>query len=118
MMRLHLRFILFLFFGSHLSAVAQERTITGKVTSKEDGQAVPGVNVVVQGTARGTTTNADGSFSLAVEPADNVLLFSFIGYKTQVIPLGTLTNLDVILESEATSLQEVVVVGYGVQKKT
>ena len=71
---------------------AQERVITGKVTSKEDGQPVPGVNVVVQGTTRGTTTNEDGSFSLSLAPSDNALTFSFIGYKTQTITLSTQTD--------------------------
>src|SRR5882762_1395132 len=118
MMRLHLQLILLFSIWIHLTAFSQERVITGKVVSKEDGQPVPGVNVVVQGTTRGTTTNVDGSFNLPLEPSDNTLIFSFIGYKTQSVTIGTLTNLDIVLESEATSLQEVVVVGYGVQKKT
>jgi len=98
--------------------VAQERMVSGKVTSKEDNQFVPGVNIVVQGTTRGTTTDVDGTFKLALESTDQTLVFSFIGYKTQVITIGDRTNFNIELETDATSLQEVVVVGYGVQKKS
>src|SRR5216684_2096751 len=97
-------------------AMAQERSITGKVTSKDDGQPVPGANVVVQGTGRGTSTDAEGNFKLTLESSDNTIAISFIGFKTYVLTVGAQTMFNVVLESEATSLQEVVVVGYGVQK--
>src|SRR5260221_3550177 len=113
---------LFFLFGiiSSGQLMAQERTIVGRVTSKEETQGIPGVNVVVQGTTLGTTTDVDGRFQLTLktEDAGKTLSFSFIGYKTQLIPIGDQTNIDVVLESEAASLQEVVVVGYGVQKKS
>ncbi len=102
----------------HFDLEAQERVVTGRVTAKEDGLALPGVNIVVQGTARGTTTDADGNFKLDLESKDNALIVSFVGYKTQTIPLGSQTILSVVMESEASQLQEVVVVGYGVQKKS
>jgi TonB-dependent starch-binding outer membrane protein SusC len=104
------------FYGTDL--FAQEKIITGKVTSREDGQGLPGVNVLVQGTARGTTTDVDGNYKISLEPGDKALSFSFIGYKPQVISLGNQSNLDVVLDSEATNLQEVIVVGYGTQKKS
>ena len=98
--------------------MAQEKTITGNVTSKEDGQPVAGANIVVQGTARGTTTDVNGNFKFMVDVADASLVISFIGFKTQTISIGTQTNFTIVLESEASQLQEVVVVGYGVQKKS
>ncbi|MBS1681703.1 MAG: TonB-dependent receptor [Bacteroidetes bacterium] len=98
--------------------MAQERTITGKVTSKEDNLPVPGANVVVQGTTRGTTTDAEGNFQLSIQASDQALLVSFVGYKTQTITIGGQTTFTIALETEAASLQEVVVVGYGVQKKS
>lgn len=109
--------LIFMWFGVS-TGVGQSRTVTGKVTSKEDSQGLPGVNVLVQGTARGTSTDADGNFTLSLEASDNALVFSFIGYKTQIVPIGTQTNFTITLESEAAQLQEVVVVGYGVQKKS
>jgi len=118
MMRLHLQLIWLALLGIHLNAISQDRVITGKVISKDDGQTLPGVNVVVQGTTLGTVTNGDGSFSITIGPSDNALTFSFIGYKAQTITISDRTSIDVILEQETTSLQEIVVVGYGVQKKT
>jgi TonB-linked SusC/RagA family outer membrane protein len=119
-MRNQVRLFVFFWVCSTPQLFAQEKTITGKVTAKEDAQGIPGVNVVLQGTALGTTTDADGKFELRYNDPINgkTLSFSFIGYKTQVIQIGDQTNIDVVLESEATSLQEVVVVGYGVQKKS
>jgi len=98
--------------------MAQEKVITGKVTSKEDGQGVPGANVVVKGTTRGTSTDTDGNFRLDINQTDNVLVISFIGYKTETIEIGNRSEFNVVLESETTQLQEIVVVGYGVQKKS
>ncbi len=114
--KLLLFFLLIQFFG--FSLLAQERTISGKVTSKEDGQGLPGVNVVVQGTTRGTATDLDGNFVIPLGSEDNALSFSFIGYKSQVVSIGTQTTINIVLESEATNLQELVVVGYGVQRKS
>src|SRR5882724_1961692 len=99
-------------------AMAQERTISGKVTSKDDNLPVPGANIVVQGTTRGTSTDVDGNFQLVLLPEDNTLVITFLGYKSQTITVGAQTVFSIALESETTSLQEVVVVGYGVQKKS
>src|SRR5689334_14659275 len=110
--------LLYCFTFSVAQLYAQERLVTGKVISKDDNQPIPGVNVLVAGTMRGTTTGADGSFTITVNESDKVLAFSFIGYQTLNFPLSDQTNLTITLESIATSLQEVVVVGYGVQKKT
>jgi len=103
---------------SWFSSFAQERTITGKVTSKEDGLALPGVNIVVKGTLRGTTSDIEGNFKISLEAGDKALSFSFIGYKSQLVEVGNQSNVSAVLESEATNLQEIVVVGYGTQKKS
>lgn len=96
---------------------AQTRQVSGVVTSKDDGTTMPGVNVVVQGTSKGTTTDADGKYSIELSSSENTLIFSFIGYKSVTATVGDRTTLDILLESDATALEEVVVVGYGSQRK-
>jgi TonB-linked SusC/RagA family outer membrane protein len=96
---------------------AQERVVTGRVTSSEDGSALPGVNVVVKGTTTGSVTDADGKFSLSVPSSGGALVFSFIGLKTAEIEIGDRTVVDIQLESDVTQLSEVVVTGYGTQNK-
>src|SRR5688572_10621643 len=94
-----------------------EKIVTGKVTSSDDGGGLPGVNVVVQGTAKGVTTDAEGSYSIQLAPGENTLVFTFVGYKTTTVDVTTRTTADVILEGDVTSLEEVVVVGYGTQRE-
>jgi TonB-dependent starch-binding outer membrane protein SusC len=94
-------------------AWAQERTVTGKVTSAEDGSDLPGVNVVVKGTTNGTVTDSNGKFSLSVE-SGNTLVFSFIGLKTEEASVGERAILDIQLASDITQLSEIVVTGTGV----
>lgn len=96
---------------------AQDRTVTGKVTSQEDGSSVPGVNVVVKGTTNGTTTDADGNYRIAVPSGSNILVFSFIGLTTQEVSVGDRSTVDVGMTADVTQLSEVVVVGYGTQEK-
>ena len=98
-------------------AFGQERVVSGKVTSQDDGSAIPGVNVQVKGTSSGTATDADGNYSVSV-PGDNaVLIFSFIGYQTAEVNVGTRSTVDVQIATDITQLTEVVVVGYGTQLK-
>ncbi|SFC40973.1 SusC/RagA family TonB-linked outer membrane protein [Spirosoma endophyticum] len=92
---------------------AQERKITGKVTSVEDGGALPGVSVVVKGTTVGAVTDGNGSYSIAV-PAKGSLVFSFIGMATKEIAIGANSVVDVKLETDAKQLSEIVVTGVGV----
>jgi TonB-linked SusC/RagA family outer membrane protein len=99
------------------AAWAQDRTVTGKVTSADDGSVLPGVNVIVKGTATGTATDAQGNFSINVSGTDPVLVFSFIGLKTAEVAVGTRNVVDVQLETDATQLSEVVVTGYQSQLK-
>jgi TonB-linked SusC/RagA family outer membrane protein len=112
------RFLLLAIFASATYGVfAQERVISGKVSSKEDGSPLPGVNVQVKGTTVGTATDGDGNYRLNIPSGGEILTFSFIGYKTVEEPIGARTAIDVSLESDATQLSEVVVVGYGTQLK-
>ncbi len=90
--------------------------VTGKVTD-ESGQPLPGVNVQIKNTLAGTTTNVDGSFTLDA-PAEATLIFSFIGYVTQEISVAGRSNVNVTMTEDVTALAEVVVIGYGVQKKS
>lgn len=98
-------------------AWAQTRTISGKVTSKEDGSAVPGVNVVLKGTTNGTTTDSEGSYKLSVPDGGGSLIFSFIGLATVEQEIGERTVLDLQMESDITQLQEVVVTSFGLQSE-
>jgi TonB-linked SusC/RagA family outer membrane protein len=99
---------------SNLSSVAV--VVTGTVTD-ESGAPLPGVNVVVKGTTLGTTTNAEGKYSISLAEGTETLIFSFIGYKTVELSPGNNTVFNVTLESDVTSLGEVVVIGYGTQNK-
>lgn len=96
-----------------LSAWAQ--TIKGRVLSADDNQPLPGVSIVVKGTTAGTTTLADGTYSLNVQP-NSTLTFSFIGYETQEITIGNRTAIDVNLVGSPKALSEVVVTAFGIKK--
>ncbi len=111
--------ILFFFLCSliALGTFAQEVSLTGVVTSADDGEPLPGVSVVIKGTTNGTVTNADGVYQLQV-PANSVLQFSFVGMQKQEVPVNGRTEINVALKSEAFDVDEVVVVGYGTQKKS
>lgn len=99
------------------TAWAQQNTITGKVTAKSDGSALPGVNILVKGTTSGTATAPNGSYTVNVPSMQDTLVFSYIGYKTQIIPVNGRSTINVVLESETYGGQELVVVGYGSQEK-
>ncbi|PQA59737.1 SusC/RagA family TonB-linked outer membrane protein [Siphonobacter curvatus] len=92
------------------------QTITGKVTSAKDGSPIVGVNVRIKGSSVGTTTNQAGQYSISTSSAQTVLLFSFIGYQSQEIVVGTQTLLDVALVESDAALQEVVVTALGIQR--
>lgn len=100
-----------------LPEVIQELRVSGKVTDATTRGAMPGVNIAVRGTSLGTITDIDGRYSLTVPDRNAVLVFSFIGYVSQEIPLNGKPLLDVALVSEIKGLDEVVVIGYGTQKK-
>jgi TonB-linked SusC/RagA family outer membrane protein len=91
-------------------------TITGKVVTAQ-GESLPGVTVVVKGTSNGTATDADGAFSLNVPETAGTLVFSFIGYTSKEVPFTGAGNFNVTMLEDAKALEEVVVVGYGTQRK-
>ena len=98
------------------SAVHAQSLVTGKVSDKA-GQALPGVNVIKKGTTSGTSTDANGNYSIEAT-ANDILVVSFIGYQSQEIVVGNRAKVDMQLEEDVAELQEVVVVGYGSQKKS
>jgi TonB-linked SusC/RagA family outer membrane protein len=95
-------------------AWAQERVVTGKVTSAEDGAPVPGVNVVIKGSSSGTVTDAEGAYKIAAANG-STLVFSFIGFLTIERQVGAQSVIDVQMSADITQLSEIVVVGYGEQ---
>lgn len=94
-------------------ALAQDRTITGRVTSQDDGGSLPGVNVLLKGSTTGTVTDADGRFTLVVPPGGGTLVFSFIGMRTTEEVIGARDVVDIQLATEVSQLQEVVVNAIG-----
>src|SRR5688572_21810330 len=102
------------------AAFAQERTVTGRVTSAEDGSTLPGVNVVIKGTTTGTVTDADGNFTLSVPTGKETLSFTFIGLATQEVAINSRSRVDVTMAQDVQQLTEVVVTagGIAVQKKS
>lgn len=109
--------LLLMLLAGWTAALAQTHTISGQVID-ETGQGMPGVNIIMKGTTVGTTTDADGRYSLEITGSDAVLVYSFIGYNTLEEPVGQRTVLNVSLTASVETLSEVVVVGYGTQKKS
>ncbi|MCZ8215175.1 MAG: carboxypeptidase-like regulatory domain-containing protein, partial [Cyclobacteriaceae bacterium] len=97
-----------------VSVRAQERTVTGRVTSTEDGSPLPGVNVVIKGTTNGTVTDANGNYKLSTPSSGGALIFSFVGLQTQEIEIGDRTVVDISLALDVTQLTEVVVTAGGI----
>ena len=106
--------VIFLVAGA--SALAQQ-TVSGRVTSSVDGSPLPGVSVLVKGTTTGTSTDADGRFTISVPDNNAVLVLSFIGFTTQEIPVGTQTNIAISMSEDATELSEVVVTALGIERE-
>ena len=100
-----------------LSGFGQQQVVTGKITSSEDSQGIPGVSVVVKGTTQGTTSDATGNYKISV-PAKGILLFSAIGFASETVAVGSKSVINLVLSVDVQSLNEVVVVGYGTQKKS
>ena len=100
----------------NLNAYSQQRKVSGSV-SDNTSFSIPGVSVVVKGTTQGTITDADGNFTIDVSASNGVLVFSSIGYLTQNVEVGNKTTLQIVLEADNQTLDEVVVTGYGTQSK-
>src|SRR5690606_30696256 len=105
---------------TQLSAAAginvADRTVRGTVKD-ETGAGLPGVSILVKGTQKGTSTDENGNFSLILGDEPSVLVFSFVGYATQEVTVGNQNDLNITLAVDTKSLEELVVVGYGEQKK-
>ena len=109
--------VIMLFMVSSLFAMGQDITITGTITDGRDGSPMIGVTILQKGTTNGTTTDLSGAYSLKA-PKDAILVFSFIGYETIEQPINGRATINVTLNEATESLDEVIVIGYGVQKKS
>ncbi|MGB6151544.1 MAG: TonB-dependent receptor plug domain-containing protein, partial [Pricia sp.] len=109
--------VFFLFLTVSFGLCAQEQTITGKITDA-DGTPLAGANVVQIGTSNGVVADFDGNYELRLTEGTKTLVFSYVGFKEKQIPVGDDTVVNATLEEDAQNLDEVVVVGYGSQKKT
>ncbi len=96
--------------------MAQDRVVSGRVTSAEDGTALPGVNVVVKGTTNGTVTDSEGKYSILVPSPNDVLVFSFIGFKSDELAIGNRATVEIKLSPDVTQLNEVVVTALGIER--
>ncbi len=111
-------FCALLFLGFSTILVAQQMTVQGRITDAASGESIPGVNIVIQGTTVGAVSNLNGEFTIEAGGPDAILVFSFVGFTTQTIPLEGRVYVVVSLLEDIISLDELVVVGYGTQKKS
>ncbi len=103
--------------GFWLPASAQEITVSGRVT-EESGEGLPGVSIVVKGTSIGTISDLEGTYTLEVPSENAVLAYSYVGYTTEEVLVGDRTVIDIVMLPDVTALEEIVVIGYGEQKKS
>jgi TonB-linked SusC/RagA family outer membrane protein len=108
----------FLILGLPTATAAQQTTVKGRITDAASGESIPGVNILIQGTTVGAVSNLNGEFTLETDGPDAVLVFSFVGYNTQTVPLNSRTYLEIYMTEEIVSIDELVVVGYGTQRKS
>jgi TonB-linked SusC/RagA family outer membrane protein len=101
-----------------IQIIIDEVDVTGRVISGEDNEALPGVNVVVKGTSHGTITDANGNYAITVASEEAILVFSSVGFNTEEVLVGSRSVIDVSLAPDITQLEELVVIGYGTQKKS
>ena len=100
-----------------VEVILEDIQVTGRVTSGEDNAGLPGVNIVVKGTNKGTVTDVEGNYSIEVPDQNSVLVFSSIGFLTEEVTVGNQTEINMVLYPDVLSLEEIVVVGYGTQIK-
>lgn len=101
---------------NYIKAV-QDRIISGNVTSTEDNSGIPGVNVIVKGTSTGTVTDVEGNYSFEIPDGSVALVFSSVGFVTEEVAIGNQSVIDLVMKSDITALEEIVVIGYGTQQK-
>lgn len=110
--------LVLLFFLVNSVAMAQNRTVTGKVINQSTGEPLQGVNILADKQKGGITTKADGTYSISVEPGSKSLIFSYVGFTTQTILISQQATIDVSLVPSVATGDEVIVIGYGSQKKS
>ncbi len=110
--------LLLLLAGTIMPVLAQVRPVTGRISAADTKETLPGATIVVKGTTKGTSTDIDGKFSLALSPGDLVLVVSFVGYQTQEVTVGSQSILNIVLEPSQVMLSELVVIGYGTVRKS
>lgn len=98
-------------------AYAQQHIVSGKITGKEDGAVLQGATVVLKGSTISTSANTDGSYSIRLPDGNGILVFSYIGYTSEEVPVNNRNTIDILLDSKNSILNDVVIVGYGTQKK-
>jgi TonB-linked SusC/RagA family outer membrane protein len=108
--------LLVMLFSTYTISAQQANTVTGKITSEKDGMPLPGVNILVKGNTTATSTGFDGEYSINAKPTD-VLVFSYVGYETKEVTISNRTQINFALKDDNNKLNEVVVIGYGTQKK-
>ncbi|MGB3587020.1 MAG: TonB-dependent receptor plug domain-containing protein, partial [Tunicatimonas sp.] len=111
----------FLFFCSSTLLLANNYSFTvvsGTVNSPDDNEGLPGVNVLVKGTSQGTVTDVDGRYSINVPNDDDILVFSSIGFVSQEVPVNGRSTVDITMSEDVQALDEIVVIGYGTQKRS
>jgi TonB-dependent starch-binding outer membrane protein SusC len=108
-------FALLIFFMYCNFSMGQELTVTGTITEKP-GSPLPGVTLQIKGTQKGTTSDLDGKYSIQAEP-NSILVFSFVGYETQEVPVNGRTVIDIEMKASSETIEELVVIGYGTVKK-
>src|SRR5689334_6497630 len=114
----HLKYTLALLLATAWCSVfAQRAVVTGTVKDSQSAETLPGVNVLIKGTSQGSVTDSEGKFAVEVGPED-VLVFSFVGFTSQEVAVAGKTVIDISMMSDISTLEEVVVVGYGTQKKS
>ncbi len=118
LVKLKIIILLLLILTSGSYAFAQSIVITGKVRGSDTGESLPTASVAVKGTTHGAITDMNGEYRIEVKAGDAVLVFSFVGYETQEVVIGNRTKIDVVLKTKASSLEEVVVIGYGTVRKS
>ncbi|MGD1892741.1 MAG: SusC/RagA family TonB-linked outer membrane protein [Cyclobacteriaceae bacterium] len=116
-LKLLARFLLIaILFCGITTTFAQQRSVSGTVTAEEEG-ALPGVNILVKGTTQGTVTDIDGNYRISIPGDDATLMFSAVGYVSQEIAVGNRSEVNVVMPTDIQALEEIVVVGFGTQKK-
>lgn len=108
--------LFFMLFSTYTVSAQQGNVIKGKITSSSDSMPLPGVNILVKGTTTSTSTGFDGEYSITANPND-VLIFSYVGFQNQEVNVENRTKIDFVMKDNLNKLNEIVVIGYGTQKK-